>query len=257
MLSRAAPPFLTSTIQSEKWTMKKTILSVEHLNKLFKSGDQCVTILHDISFAIEEGSACAIVGPSGSGKTTLIAICAGLERPTEGAVLLNGTAMHSASEEELSRVRNQFVGFVFQSFQLLPSLTALENVMVPAEIRGENHARSRAEDLLGQVGLSARTDHYPIQLSGGEQQRVAIARAFMNHPRILFADEPTGNLDSETAREIVRLIFQLNAEAGTTLVLVTHDRELTEHADRVISLKGGRVLSDTRKETRVSHVANA
>jgi putative ABC transport system ATP-binding protein len=237
--------------------MEKIILTVEHLNKLFKSGDQSVTILHDISFAIEEGSACAIVGPSGSGKTTLIAICAGLERPTEGAVLLNGTAMHSASEEELSRIRNQFVGFVFQSFQLLPSLTALENVMVPAEIRGENHARSRAEDLLRQVGLDARTHHYPIQLSGGEQQRVAIARAFMNHPRILFADEPTGNLDSETAREIVRLIFQLNAEAGTTLVLVTHDRELTEQASRIISLKGGRVLSDTRKEAGASQVANA
>jgi putative ABC transport system ATP-binding protein len=236
--------------------MEKIILSVEHLNKLFKSGDQSVTILHDISFAIEDGSACAIVGPSGSGKTTLIAICAGLERPTGGAVLLNGTAMHSASEEELSRVRNQFVGFVFQSFQLLPSLTALENVMVPAEIRGENHARSRAEDLLRQVGLNARTHHYPIQLSGGEQQRVAIARAFMNRPRILFADEPTGNLDSETAREIVRLIFQLNAQAGTTLVLVTHDRELTEQANRVISLKGGRVLSDTR-EAGKSQVANA
>jgi putative ABC transport system ATP-binding protein len=237
--------------------MEKTILRVEHLSKLFKSGDQSVTILHDISFAIEEGSACAIVGPSGSGKTTLIAICAGLERPTEGSVLLNGTAMQSASEEELSRVRNQFVGFVFQSFQLLPSLTALENVMVPAEIRGENHARSRAEDLLRQVGLNARAHHYPIQLSGGEQQRVAIARAFMNRPRILFADEPTGNLDSETAREIVRLIFQLNSQAGTTLILVTHDRELTEQASRVISLKGGRVLSDARKETGASHVANA
>jgi putative ABC transport system ATP-binding protein len=237
--------------------MKKTILSVEHLNKLFKSGDKAVTILHDISFAIEVGSACAIVGPSGSGKTTLIAICAGLERPTDGTVVLNGTAMHSASEDKLSRIRNQFVGFVFQSFQLLPSLTALENVMVPAEIRGEKHARSRAQDLLRQVGLDARTHHYPIQLSGGEQQRVAIARAFMNHPRIVFADEPTGNLDSETAREIVRLIFQLNAQAGTTLVLVTHDRELTEQANRVISLKGGRVLSDTRKETGASHVVNA
>ena len=237
--------------------MEKTILSVEHLNKLFKSGDKSVTILHDISFAIEEGSACAIVGPSGSGKTTLIAICAGLERPTEGAVRLNGTAMHSASEEELSRLRNEIVGFVFQSFQLLPSLTALENVMVPAEIRGENHARSRAQDLLRQVGLDMRTHHYPIQLSGGEQQRVAIARAFMNRPRILFADEPTGNLDNETAREIVRLIFQLNAQAGTTLILVTHDRELSEQANRVISLKGGRVLSDMRKEPSGSHVANA
>ena len=155
--------------------MEKIILSVEHLNKLFKSGDQAVTILRDISFAIEEGSACAIVGPSGSGKTTLIAICAGLERPSNGAVLLNGTAMHSASEEELSRVRNQLVGFVFQSFQLLPSLTALENVMVPAEIRGENHARSRAEDLLRQVGLDARTHHYPIQLSGGEPHLYEVA----------------------------------------------------------------------------------
>jgi putative ABC transport system ATP-binding protein len=237
--------------------MEKTILSVEHLNKLFKSGDKSVTILHDISFAIQEGSACAIVGPSGSGKTTLIAICAGLERPTEGAVILNGTAMHSASEEELSRLRNEIVGFVFQSFQLLPSLTALENVMVPAEIRGENHSRSRAEDLLRQVGLDTRTHHYPIQLSGGEQQRVAIARAFMNGPRILFADEPTGNLDSETAREIVRLIFQINAQAGTTLILVTHDRELTDQANRVISLKGGRVISDMRKEPGETHVANA
>jgi putative ABC transport system ATP-binding protein len=139
---------------------------------------------------------------------------------------------------------------------LLPSLTALENVMVPAEIRGENHARSRAEDLLRQVGLGARTDHYPVQLSGGEQQRVAIARAFMNRPRILFADEPTGNLDNDTAREIVRLLFQLNAEAGTTLILVTHDRELTQQADRVISLKGGRVLSDTRKKIGIAYVAN-
>src|SRR5918996_4218105 len=177
-----------------------SILSVEHLTKFFKSGEQNLPVLHDISFAIEEGSACAIVGPSGSGKTTLIAICAGLERPSDGAVLLNGTAMHSASEEELSRVRNQFVGFVFQSFQLLPSLTALENVMVPAEIRGENHARSRAADLLKRVGLDGRLEHYPVQLSGGEQQRVAIARAFMNRPKILFADEPTGNLDAETAK---------------------------------------------------------
>jgi len=221
------------------------VLSVEHLSKFFKSGDQTLSVLHDISFAIEEGGSCAIVGPSGSGKTTLIAICAGLERPSEGSVDFNGVSLHRASEDELARIRNQFIGFIFQSFQLLPSLTALENVMVPAEIRGENHARSRATDLLKEVGLDGRLQHYPIQLSGGEQQRVAIARAFMNRPKILFADEPTGNLDGETAQEIVRLIFNLNATAGTTLILVTHDSDLTRQAGRVISLRAGRLLSDT------------
>ena len=227
------------------------ILNVEHLCKIFKSGDQTLTVLKDVSFAIEEGSACAIVGPSGSGKTTLIAICAGLERPSDGSVVFNGFSMHLSSEDELSRIRNQFIGFVFQSFQLLPSLTALENVMVPAEIRGENHARSRASELLKQVGLEGRLHHYPIQLSGGEQQRVAIARAFINHPKILFADEPTGNLDTETAGDIVRLIFELNATTGTTLMLVTHDRELTEQASRIISLKGGTMLSDTQADAKL------
>jgi len=227
------------------------ILNVEHLCKIFKSGDQTLTVLKDVSFAIEEGSACAIVGPSGSGKTTLIAICAGLERPSDGSVVFNGFPMHLSSEEKLSRIRNQFIGFVFQSFQLLPSLTALENVMVPAEIRGENHARSRASELLKQVGLEGRLHHYPVQLSGGEQQRVAIARAFMNHPKILFADEPTGNLDTETAGDIVRLIFELNATTGTTLMLVTHDRELTEQASRIISLKGGTMLSDTQADAKL------
>ncbi len=227
------------------------ILNVEHLCKIFKSGDQTLTVLKDVSFAIEEGSACAIVGPSGSGKTTLIAICAGLERPSDGSVVFNGFPMHLSSEEELSRIRNQFIGFVFQSFQLLPSLTALENVMVPAEIRGENHARSRASELLKQVGLEGRLHHYPVQLSGGEQQRVAIARAFMNHPKILFADEPTGNLDTETAGDIVRLIFELNATTGTTLMLVTHDRELTGQASRIISLKGGTMLSDTQADAKL------
>jgi putative ABC transport system ATP-binding protein len=223
----------------------KCILSVKHLSKYFKSGEQNLSVLQDVSFAIEEGGSCAIVGPSGSGKTTLIAICAGLERPSEGSVDFNGVSLHLASEEELARIRNQFIGFIFQSFQLLPSLTALENVMVPAEIRGENHARSRAADLLKQVGLDGRLEHYPIQLSGGEQQRVAIARAFMNRPKILFADEPTGNLDGETAKDIVRLIFNLNATSGTTLILVTHDSDLTRQAGRVISLRGGRLLSDT------------
>jgi putative ABC transport system ATP-binding protein len=223
---------------------RTTILSVEHLTKLFKSGDQNLTVLSDVSFAVDEGSACAIVGPSGSGKTTLIAVCAGLERPSEGSVIFNGTALHRSTEEELARVRNQSIGFIFQNFQLLPALTALENVMVPAEIRGENHARSRAGELLDRVGLKNRLGHYPIQLSGGEQQRVAIARAFMNRPKILFADEPTGNLDAETAKDIVQLIFELNATAGTTLILVTHDPELTRQAGRVLSLRGGRLIGD-------------
>jgi putative ABC transport system ATP-binding protein len=223
----------------------KTILSVEHLTKFFKSGDQNLSVLSDVSFEIEEGSACAIIGPSGSGKTTLIAICAGLERPTEGSVHFNGVALHRSSEEALARVRNRFIGFIFQNFQLLPALTALENVMVPAEISGENHARSRAAELLGLVGLQSRLHHYPIQLSGGEQQRVAIARAFMNRPKILFADEPTGNLDAETAKDIVRLIFDLNATTRTTLILVTHDTDLTRQAGRIISLKAGRLVADT------------
>jgi putative ABC transport system ATP-binding protein len=221
------------------------ILRVEHLGKIFKSGEHTVNVLSDVSFAIEAGSTCAIVGPSGSGKTTLIAICAGLERPSEGSVSFDGVALQSAGEEELARLRNESIGFIFQNFQLLPSLTALENVMVPAEIRGENHARSRAEDLLKQVGLDDRLHHYPVQLSGGEQQRVAIARAFINHPKILFADEPTGNLDAETAGEIIKLIFALNATRGTTLLLVTHDRELTQQAARLIRLRGGKLVSDS------------
>jgi putative ABC transport system ATP-binding protein len=225
--------------------MANDILKVEHLSKVFKSGDHDVNVLTDISFAIEAGSTCAIVGPSGSGKTTLIAICAGLERPSEGSVAFDGVAMQQASEEDLARLRNQSVGFIFQNFQLLPSLTALENVMVPAEIRGENHARSRAADLLKRVGLDGRLQHYPVQLSGGEQQRVAIARAFINQPKILFADEPTGNLDADTGREIIRLIFDLNATRGTTLLLVTHDRELTQLASRTIRLRGGRLVSDS------------
>ena len=220
------------------------ILSVEHLSKVFKSGDRNVNVLIDVSFAVEAGSTCAIVGPSGSGKTTLIAICAGLERPSSGSVRFDGVALDDAGEEELAALRNRSVGFIFQNFQLLPSLTALENVMVPAEIRGENHAGSRAADLLQQVGLYGRMQHYPVQLSGGEQQRVAIARAFMNQPKILFADEPTGNLDADTAGEVIKLIFDLNATRGTTLVLVTHDRELTQQASRTIRLRGGRLVSD-------------
>jgi len=228
------------------------ILKVEHLSKYFKSGGHDLPVLQDISLSGEQGSSCAVVGPSGSGKTTLIAICAGLERPSAGTVEFDGLALHCAGEEELARVRNRSVGFIFQSFQLLPSLTALENVMVPAEIRGDQRARGRATDLLKRVGLDDRLHHYPIQLSGGEQQRVAIARAFMNQPKILFADEPTGNLDAETAKEIVGLIFDLNTTTGTTLILVTHDSDLTRRAERVITLRGGRLLSDRRRALALS-----
>jgi putative ABC transport system ATP-binding protein len=222
------------------------ILNVEHLSKEFKSGEDTVHVLNDISFAIEESSTCAVVGPSGSGKTTLIAICAGLERPTEGSVVFGETPLHEASEEKLARIRNESIGFIFQSFQLLPSLTALENVMVPAEISGEKHVRGAALELMGRVGLNNRMYHYPSQLSGGEQQRVAIARAFINQPKILFADEPTGNLDAETAQGIIKLIFDLNADNGTTLILVTHDRELTQQAGRVIRLRGGKLIADNK-----------
>jgi putative ABC transport system ATP-binding protein len=221
------------------------ILSVEHLSKEFKTGDEIVHVLSDVSFTVEAGSTCAIIGPSGSGKTTLIAICAGLDRPSQGTVIFDGLALQSASEEALSHIRNLSIGFIFQSFQLLPSLTALENVMVPAEIAGERLVRGRALELLGRVGLGGRLYHYPAQLSGGEQQRVAIARAFMNQPKILFADEPTGNLDAETAQGIIKLILDLNATSGTTLILVTHDTDLTQQASRVISLRAGKLISDT------------
>jgi putative ABC transport system ATP-binding protein len=230
------------------------ILRVEHLSKVFKSGHQTLTVLDDVTFTVEERSACAIIGPSGSGKTTLIAICAGLERPSGGSIVLSGFPMHRSTEEELARIRNEFIGFIFQSFHLLPSLTALENVMVPAEIRGENHARSRAAELLARVGLEQRLHHHPIQLSGGEQQRVAIARAFMNRPKVLFADEPTGNLDAETAQGTIRLIFELNATAGTTLILVTHDPDLTQQAGRILTLKSGKLVADRRAGTGLSGV---
>ena len=224
------------------------ILAVEHLSKTYRSGDKTLTVLKDVSFAIEQGTACAILGPSGSGKTTLIALCAGLDRPSTGSVTFNGTDLRLLNEDQLACLRNRHIGFVFQTFQLIPSLTALENVMVPAEIRGENHVHGRAMEMLKRVGLQDRIHHYPVQLSGGEQQRVAIARAFINRPEILFADEPTGNLDSETSRNIVELLFGLNATGGTTLLLVTHDPELTQQASRIIRLRAGVMVSDTRQD---------
>ena len=221
------------------------MLEVRSLTKSYRSGDDTLTVVKDISFALPAGASCAIVGPSGSGKTTLIGLCAGLDLPTSGEVLLDGVSLGSLDEDGRARVRNDIVGFVFQTFQLLPTLTALENVMVPLELRGGNHARDQAVELLKRVGLGERLTHYPAQLSGGEQQRVALARAFINRPKILFADEPTGNLDSETGKLVIENLFALNAEAGTTLVLVTHDLELAKRAQRIIRLKGGVVISET------------
>jgi putative ABC transport system ATP-binding protein len=221
------------------------MLEVRGLTKSYRSGDDTLTVVKDISFALETGASCAIVGPSGSGKTTLIGLCAGLDLPSAGEVLLGGVSLGALDEDGRARVRNDIVGFVFQTFQLLPTLTALENVMVPLELRGGNHARDQAVDLLKRVGLGERLSHYPAQLSGGEQQRVALARAFINRPKILFADEPTGNLDAETGKLVIQNLFALNADAGTTLVLVTHDLELAKRAQRIIRLKGGAVVPES------------
>lgn len=233
------------------------ILEVHQLFRKFQSGTKTLTVVNDINFSIPEGISCAIVGPSGSGKTTLLGLCAGLDRPTSGSVTLNGIPLNPLNEDERARVRNQHVGFVFQTFQLVPTLTAIENVMVPLELRGEGtkEVRERARELLENVGLGDRTHHYPTQLSGGEQQRVAIARAFINNPRILFADEPTGNLDTETGEYIEDLIFELNKKQGTTLVMVTHDLELAKKCDRIIRLKNGQVIEDTHAEIEIERVS--
>jgi putative ABC transport system ATP-binding protein len=221
-----------------------TILHISNLTKTYQSAGRMLTVLDNINFTVAAGSTSAIVGPSGSGKTTLLGLCAGLDRATSGTVELNNINLGKLSEDQLAQVRNQYIGFIFQNFQLLPTLTALENVMVPLELRGEKNIRARALDLLDKVGLSDRGHHYPTQLSGGEQQRVSLARAFSNAPRILFADEPTGNLDAETSEKVVKLLFDLNKEAGTTLVLVTHDLELAAKTQRIIRIKGGKLVAD-------------
>ena len=222
------------------------ILDIINLGKTYKSAGNTLTVLDNINFSIGEGSTNAIVGPSGSGKTTLLGLCAGLDRSTNGIVQLNGINLGDLNEDKRAQVRNQYVGFIFQNFQLLPTLTALENVMVPLELRGEKNIKARALDLLDKVGLSSRGHHYPAQLSGGEQQRISLARAFSNQPKILFADEPTGNLDAETSEKVVKLIFDLNKEAGTTLVLVTHDLELAAKTQRIIRIKGGKLVADDK-----------
>jgi putative ABC transport system ATP-binding protein len=223
-----------------------TILNIINLSKTYQSAGRTLTVLDDINFSVAPGSTNAIVGPSGSGKTTLLGLCAGLDSASSGIVELNNINLSKLSEDERAQVRNQYIGFIFQNFQLLPTLTALENVMVPLELRGEKNIKARSLDLLDKVGLADRGHHYPMQLSGGEQQRVSLARAFSNAPRILFADEPTGNLDAETSEKVVKLIFDLNREAGTTLVLVTHDLELAAKTQRIIRIKGGKLVADDR-----------
>lgn len=220
------------------------ILNVHNLGKTYTSGSRKLTVLDDISFDIEAGATFSIVGPSGSGKTTLLGLCAGLDKADTGTVELCGTTLEALNEDERALLRNSKVGFIFQDFQLLPTLTALENVSVPLELQGAKNARQIAMELLQKVGLADRSHHYPSQLSGGEQQRVALARAFSTKPSILFADEPTGNLDEETGEKVVQLLFELNKEAGTTLVIVTHDLDLAKRTQHILRLKGGKILTN-------------
>ena len=217
------------------------ILELRQVNKIYKSAGNDLQVLKGIDFSIAKGDTVAIIGPSGSGKTTLLGICAGLDKASTGQVFLNGIALDGLNADQRASVRNNYVGFIFQNFQLMPTLTALENVMVPLELRRQSGAKTRALELLEKVGLKDRAGHYPVQLSGGEQQRVALARAFSNKPAILFADEPTGNLDAETGEKIEQMLFELNREAGTTLIIVTHDAELAAKTSRIISMKGGTI----------------
>lgn len=218
------------------------ILQLTQVSKNYTLGNKEIAILKNISFSIDVGATAAIVGPSGSGKTTLLGLCAGLDKCSDGRIVLNGVTLNELNEDQLAQVRNKDVGFVFQNFQLLPTLTALENVLVPMELHGIKNGKSSAMELLDRVGLSERAHHYPSQLSGGEQQRISLARAFANNPKILFADEPTGNLDAENSVIIEEMLFQLNRESGTTLVLVTHDMELAAKTQRIIPIKGGVVV---------------
>lgn len=220
--------------------MPEDVLRVEGLTKRYSSATGELTVLSEVSFALRAGETCAVVGPSGSGKTTLLGLCAGLDQPTSGDVWFEGTALSTLDEERRARLRLERVGFIFQSFQLLPTLTALENVMVPLELMGASDARVRAVELLERVGLGERLANYPSQLSGGEQQRVGIARAFVHRPRLLFADEPTGSLDHATAEHVASMLFELTRTADTALVLVTHDMELAQRAHWILRLRGGR-----------------
>nr|WP_312136768.1 ABC transporter ATP-binding protein [Sphingobacterium sp.] len=217
------------------------ILELQHVFKNYSLEGKDIPVLKDINIQVEDGSTVAIVGPSGSGKSTLLGLCAGLDQASEGSIRLNGIELSGLSEDKLAQIRNEHVGFVFQNFQLLPTLTALENVMVPMELKGIRNNQSVAMELLERVGLAARANHYPSQLSGGEQQRVSLARAFANKPKILFADEPTGNLDAETSQIIEEMLFELNRASGATLIIVTHDLELAAKTQQVIPIKGGQI----------------
>jgi putative ABC transport system ATP-binding protein len=227
-------------------TSGATVLAAHNISKEVSSPEGSLTILDDVSFNVSAGESIAVVGPSGAGKSTLLALLAGLDLPTRGHVVLNGANLSALDEDGRARVRAESVGFVFQSFHLVPSLNALENVMLPLELAGGEDARSASRKIIDKVGLGDRWSHYPAQLSGGEKQRVAIARAFATEPAVLFADEPTGNLDSRTGSNIMELMFDLNRSSSTTLVLVTHDLSLAERCDRIVSLDAGRLVSDTR-----------
>ncbi len=223
----------------------RTILETRSLTKTFTAPDgNQLTVLDSMDLSVAAGSTCAIVGPSGSGKTTLLGLCAGLDLPSSGDVMLDGESLAKLNEDERAQRRNEKVGFVFQNFQLIPTLTAVENVLVPLELSGRATSGREAREMLERVGLGRRLDHYPVQLSGGEQQRVALARAFINAPQILFADEPTGNLDEETSTMIEEMLFQLNSEAGTALIIVTHDLELAGKAQEIVRMRGGKRVEE-------------
>lgn len=224
--------------------MPETVLQAEGLTKIYKSAERDLIVLDHVSFDVQQGTSVSIIGPSGSGKTTLLGLCAGLDVASSGTVSLMGFKLNVMNEDDRAYLRNQYIGFVFQNFQLLPTLTALENVMVPLELRGERNVAVKAKDLLARVGLAERISHYPSQLSGGEQQRVAMARAFITSPRILFADEPTGNLDDENATQVTDLLFEMNRQEKTTLVLVTHNLELAEKTQRILQMKGGKLVNE-------------
>jgi putative ABC transport system ATP-binding protein len=234
--------------------MSSPIVRSQHLSKIVQSGDAPLTILDAVTFDVAPGDTVAIVGASGSGKTTLLGLLAGLDDPTSGEVVLDGVAMSTLDQDGRAALRQRLIGFVFQSFQLLPALTALENVMLPLELAGADDAGPRAREWLARVGLAPRATHYPRQLSGGEQQRVAIARAFAGEPRILMADEPTGNLDGATGIEVAELMFRLNRERGTTLLLVTHDANLARGCERRLSLDAGRLVGDERVDASPRNV---
>lgn len=231
------------------------ILELKSISKIYRNLERELEVLHDISFSVKTSEIVSIVGPSGSGKTTLLGLCAGLDNPSGGTIQIDGQSINKMTENEKAALRNEKIGFIFQNFQLIPTLTALENVMVPIELQNQkSDATSIAIELLERVGLGDRLKHYPAQLSGGEQQRVSMARAFSNSPKLLFADEPTGNLDTETSEVVVDLIFQLNQEKGTTLIIVTHDLELAEKTQRIIRLKGGRIISDNPSTSQLIHL---